>query len=241
MIRQSLVGRWFGLGVIRLALLGAGFLSLAGGVSPAGAQGLSQAQVLDGLSARYRNVDAIQATYSRVASTPSSSEQIFKSGSSQVANGVLFWARPAKLLIDQQSPQPEAMVTDGSTVWWHIPTEHLVYRYRNIDVAGQLKPLMSFLGGLDSLNADFNVSLAPFDSARPGQYGLTLSPKGGAEGGVDRLTVWCDGSFIITGFRLTSITGEATDFFLTGFKENPRLDHKIFNFKVPRGTEVVEE
>ncbi len=241
MFLRIIAGRLAGLGLAYAALLGQGLLLLTWSVSAAEAQGLSQAQVLNGLSARYRSVDAIQATYSRVASTPASKDQIFKGGSSQVATGTMFWARPAKLLIDQTSPQPEAMVTDGSTVWWHIPGEQLAYRYRNIDVAGQLKPLVSFLGGLESLNADFKVSLAPFDPARPGQYGLTLIPKTGAEGGVDRLTVWCDESFIITGFRLTSITGEATDFFLTGFKENPKLDPKIFNFKVPRGTEVVEE
>ena len=207
---------------------------------PVSAQGLSQAQLLDGLANRYRNLNSIQTTYSRVANTPAS-DQLFKSGSSQVATGILYWARPAKLFMDQQSPQPEAMITDGSTVWWHIPSEQLVYRYRNIDVAGQLKPLMSFLGGLDTLNSDYNVALAPFDSARPGQYGLTLSPKAGADGGVDRLTVWCDDAFTLTGFRLTSVTGETTDFYLTGFKENPKLENRLFSFRVPRGTEVIEE
>ena len=209
-------------------------------VGAAGAQTLSKDQVLQGLSTKYRGLGSLQANYRRVASTPTT-DQIFQSGASQVATGVLSWERPDKLLLDQASPDKEVMVTDGSTVWWHIPAEKLVYRYRNIDVAGQLKPLMSFLGGLNGLNAAFKVSQAPFDKARPGQHGLVLVPKNGPEGGVDKLTVWCDGNFILTGFRLSSSTGETTDFYLTGFTENPKLARSIFSFKVPKGTEVIEE
>jgi len=229
-----------GSGRLAAWLTAAGLLVLMLAAPLASAQETPLAAVLDGLAARYRGVGDLQATYSRIASTPST-DQIFKTGSSQVATGVLYWSRPDKLLLDQSTPQPETMVTDGSTVWWHLPEEKLVYRYRNIDVAGQLKPLMLFLGGLDSLNAEFNVSQAPFDQARPGQHGLILVPRSGPEGGVDRLTVWCDNQFILTGFRLSSITGETTDFYLTGFRENPKLDKKMFTFRIPRGTEVIEE
>ncbi len=219
-------------------LAGLALLLMIGG--PLQAAGPSRDQILDGIAGRYGGVEALQATYSRVAKTPSI-DKVFKSGSSQVANGVLYWSQPARLLLDQASPAKETLVTDGSTVWWHLPSEKIVYRYRNIDVAGQLRPLMAFLGGLDSLTSEFNVEVAPANPARPGQYGLLLTPRRGQDGGVDKLTVWCDQSFILTGFRMNSITGESTDFYLTGFKENPRLDRKMFSFKVPRGTEVIDE
>ena len=201
---------------------------------------LPAAQVAQGLANRYGALNDLQATYSRVATTPTT-DQIFKTGASQVATGALYWARSAKLLLEQSTPGPETMVTDGATVWWHLPGEKLVYRYRNIDVAGQLRPLVAFLGGLSALNADFEVSSAPADPARPGQYGLLLAPKKGEEGGVDKLTVWCDENFILTGFRLNSITGETTDFYLTGFKENPGLGDALFTFQMPKGVEVIEE
>lgn len=210
------------------------------GAGAAGAQSLNREQVLSGLSAKYRDINSLKADYRRVASTPTTG-QIFQSSASQEARGVLSWQKPDKLLLDQASPAPELMLTDGHTVWWHIPAEKLAYRYRNIDVAGQLKPLLSFLGGLNSLNAEFNVALAPADKGRPGHHGLVLTPKGGPEGGVERLTVWCDGSFALTGFRLSSITGETTDFYFSGFSENPKLPNSLFSFKVPRGTEVIEE
>ena len=222
---------------IVLGIVGVLLLSLGSGL--AWAAGPTTDQVAAGLAARYGGLTALSAAYRRVAATPAA-DQVFKSRSQQVATGVLYWARPDRLLLDQVSPQPEVMVTDGTTVWWHVPAEKLVYRYRNIDVAGELKPLLVFLGGLETLTRDFNLSPAPADPARPGQSGLDLTPKGN-DRSVDHLTVWCDESFALTGFGFTALTGETTDFFLNGLAENPPLSSEFFAFKIPRGSEVIEE
>jgi outer membrane lipoprotein carrier protein len=153
----------------------------------------------------------------------------------------LSWSRPSKLLLAQASPRPETLVADGATVWWHIPAEKIAFRYKNVDVAGQLKPLLSFLAGLDSLEAAFKVGPAPAGQSRPGQYGLALSPRQADGGTFDRLTVWCDRNFTLTGFRLASATGETTDFTFSALEENPKLDDSVFAFKPPRGTEVIDD
>lgn len=199
----------------------------------------SPEQVLQGLSGRYCQMNAFTAAYRRVASTPAV-EQIFKSSSHQVAMGMIYWARPDRLKLEQVSPQPELIVTDGSTVWWHLLSEHLVYRYHNVDVADELKPLLAFLSGLDSLSRDFSATVTPLDSTRPGQHGLYLNPKV-ADESRGQLTLWCDETFTLTGFRLASVTGETSDFFLTGFKENPPLEPATFTFQVPDATEVIDE
>lgn len=192
-----------------------------------------------GISARYQGLDSISASYSRVAATPKT-DKLFQSSSSQMATGLLSWSRPAKLLLDQKSPQPETMVTDGETVWWYIPAEKLAYRYRNLDVSGQLGPLLHFLSGLDSLKADFEITPARADSTRPGQTGLLLSPRE-RDGNVDSITVWCDDAFQLTGFKLTAVTGETTDFYLTSFTLNPKLDNKLFDFKAPKDVDIIDE
>ena len=224
--------------VFRAARAGAILLCLWSGGAWA-AEPPSPDRIAAGLAARYGGLTALSAAYRRVAATPAT-DQVFKSQSRQVATGVLYWARPNRLLLDQVSPQPEVMVTDGTTVWWHVPAEKLVYRYRNIDVAGELKPLMVFLSGLETLTRDFGLSPAPADPARPGQLGLDLTPKEGSRS-VDHLTVWCDENFALTGFGFTVITGETTDFFLNGLAENPPLSPERFAFKIPRGSQVIEE
>ena len=70
----------------------------------AAAAPLSQDAVLNGLSGRYKDVNSLTASYSRVASTPKT-DKLFKSGTSQTATGILTWSRPAKLRLDQKSPQ----------------------------------------------------------------------------------------------------------------------------------------
>jgi outer membrane lipoprotein-sorting protein len=228
--------------LFRIVLAGVAILVLgsgsAGAVGPAGPQP-SPDQIASGLAARYGGLAALSAAYRRVSATPAAA-QVFKTSAQQVATGVLYWSRPARLLLDQVSPQPEVMVTDGTTVWWHVPAEQLVYRYRNVDVAGELKPLLLFLNGLEALTRDFALSPAPADPARPGQRGLDLTPKGG-DRNVDHLTVWSDETFALTGFGLTGFTGETTDFFLNGLEENPPLSVERFAFKIPRGSQVVEE
>jgi len=107
-------------------------------------------------------------------------------------------------------------------------------------VAGELKPLLVFLGGLEVLTRDFDLSPAPADPARPGQSGLNLTPKEGGRS-VEHLIVWCDEAFTLTGFGFKALTGETTDFFLNGLVENPPLSAEFFTFKVPRGVEVIEE
>ena len=224
--------------ILRAVLAGAFMLGLWSG--PAWAAGPpSPEDIAAGLAARYGGLAALSAAYRRVAATPAT-DQVFKSSAQQVATGVLYWSRPDRLLLDQVSPKPEVMVTDGTTVWWHVTEEKLVYRYRNIDVAGELKPLLLFLGGLKTLTRHFSLSPVAADPARPGQLGLELKPAEG-DRGVDHLTVWCDETFALTGFGFTALTGETTNFFLNGLAENPPLSAAMFAFKIPRGAEVVEE
>ncbi|KXS56552.1 MAG: hypothetical protein AMR96_01960 [Candidatus Adiutrix intracellularis] len=223
-----------------LAFILAGFLG-SGRQAPAAPvpDPWSPERVLQGLSGRYCRLNAFTAAYRRVASTPAM-EQVFKSSSHQVATGIIYWARPDRLKLEQVSPQPELIVTDGSIVWWHLLGEHLVYRYRNVDVANELKPLLVFLSGLDSLSRDFSAIVAPLDSTRPNQHGLYLNPKV-ADESRGQLTLWCDETFALTGFRLASVTGETSDFFLTSLKENPSLKPATFTFQVPDATEVIDE
>lgn len=203
------------------------------------AQAATPDEVAAGLAARYSQADSLSASYSRVAGTPKT-DKLFQNSSSQMATGLLTFSRPAKLLIDQKSPQPETMLTDGSTGWWYIPAESLAYRYRNLDVLGQLGPLLNFLSGLDSLKANFEITPAQPEKDRPKQTGLILTPKV-HDGNVKNIIVWCDANFTLTGFKQTAVTGETTDFYLSAVTVNPTLDKNLFTFTPQKGVEIIDE
>ncbi|MDR2444217.1 MAG: outer-membrane lipoprotein carrier protein LolA [Deltaproteobacteria bacterium] len=195
---------------------------------------------LTGLSERYRSLSSLVSDYTRTTKSPSTDE-VFTGQVSQTAEGVLSWKNLSMLRLDQKTPEVQAMMTDGQTVWWYVPEERQVYVYRQIDLAGQLSPLLSFMAGLDRLKESFKITEATDEDVRDGQIGLILNPIDNNEEASGLLIVYCDGDYRLTGFRLVAITGEKTDFYLSDIKLDPELKDDFFVFKVPRGVKVIEE
>ncbi|MDR0355434.1 MAG: outer-membrane lipoprotein carrier protein LolA [Deltaproteobacteria bacterium] len=232
------------------ALVGLSFLVFFSGLFvfmgllvSSGLRAATPAEILDGalagLAERYKDLNSFSAQYVRTTVTPAM-DSVFKSSAAQTAEGLLQWEKVSKLRLDQKKPASEAMMTDGQIVWWHIPSEKLVYIYRDVDLAGELAPLLSFMSGLDDLREKFFIRLADGEDLRPGQTGLELAAKDGSEER-GQIIIYCDEDYVLTGFRLSSLTGEKTDFFLSRPKMNPRFSKGHFVFEVPRGTTVIEE
>lgn len=196
-------------------------------------------EILDGLKNNYQNVNSLQAFYSRTTVT-SNLDRVTKISSTQTATGQLSWLNPTNLSLDQQTPEPEKMVTNGKTVWWYVPSENLVHVYQNTDLGGEMKPLLNFLAGLNDLNQDFNVTLGKPDKNRGGQYRLDLVRRNEIEGGTNRFSIWCGPNFELNGFQLVSPTGDVTDFYLAQVVLNPPLKANQFNFKIPAKATVLE-
>lgn len=197
-------------------------------------------EILDGLKKNYQNVSSIQAFYSRTTVT-TNLDRVTKVSSTQTATGQLFWLDPANLSLEQQTPEPERLITDGKTVWWYIPSENLVHVYRDTNLGGEMKPLLNFLAGLSDLDQDFIVTLDKTNQNRGGQYKLDLKRRNEIDGGTNRFSVWCGPNFELSGFQLVSPTGDVTDFYLAQIILNPPLKPALFNFKIPPKATVLEE
>ncbi len=197
-------------------------------------------QILAQIQKRHAGLTSIKANYTRVTKTPAM-EGVFQSTSTHTASGVLTFKKPAKLRLDQSSPRTEKMVTDGRTVWWYIQDEKLVHRYSNVNVYGELKPLLDFLGGLSSLKGHFSVKVTPAGQGKEKSHRLDLTRLRQTSGPTD-ITVWFNPKDLnLSGFRLTSLTGETTDFTLRNVQLSPRLSDRSFVFRIPSGVQVVEE
>jgi outer membrane lipoprotein-sorting protein len=196
-------------------------------------------KALSGLSKRYVGLESFSSDYSRTTTTPAM-DNVFRTQANQTANGVLRWKKMSKLRLDQSQPSREALMTDGETVWWHLPAENQVRVYREIDLAGELAPLLSFMSGLDVLTERFIVAEAGREDARKGMTGLVLTDKGATEE-AGQIVIYCDRQFALTGFRLSSLTGEKTDFFITDPEINPGFEDSLFVLEIPDGARVIEE
>ncbi len=197
-------------------------------------------EILKAIQDRYRDVAGLSADYTRTTRTPAM-EGVFQTSATHTAAGLLLFSKPAKLVLNQSTPRTEKMVTDGSTVWWYIPDENVVHRYAKLDVYGELKPLLDFLNGLDSLSGRFTVKVTPAGTNNEDNHRLDLNRL--QEGsGPAAITVWFKNETLdMAGFRLTSALGETTDFTLADVKINPALDDSLFVFRIPATAQIIEE
>jgi outer membrane lipoprotein-sorting protein len=210
------------------------------GATPGPCLALSPEEVVAEVQKKYADLTSLSADYTRITRTPAM-EGVFQSSSEQTASGLLQFKQQAKLSLNQGKPETELMVTDGKTVWWYIPGENVVHLYDNVAVYEELKPLLDFLNGLSGLEGRFTIKAIPAGTAN--EYNHRLDLQRLTEGsGPTGITVWFrPQDYNLVGFRLTSLTGEATDFNLTNLVLNPELEDSVFTFRIPPGTEVLEE
>ncbi len=99
---------------------------------------ITKTDVLSGLKDRYTHMTGMAGDYIRVTTSPSM-EKTYKASSSQTASGRLFYKKPNKLRLNQTAPDPELLITDGTTVWWYIPEENVVQKYSGQALMSQLQ------------------------------------------------------------------------------------------------------
>ncbi|MDR1296200.1 MAG: outer-membrane lipoprotein carrier protein LolA [Deltaproteobacteria bacterium] len=225
--------------VILFCLLSAGLVLPA--ARPALAVGDSRAveEALAGLAERYQGMGSFSADYERTTFSPAS-DGVFKAQATQTAEGVLEYLAATSLRLDQKKPAVEVMSTDGTTAWWYLKKQNQVHVYRDLDLAGGLSPLLSFLSGLDALREKYLIGPPEAADVREGTTGLVLRDRSDPGGG-DYVVVYCGGGHELSGFRLVSMTGEKTDFFLKNQRVNPGFPGERFVFTPPGGTAVIEE
>ena len=200
-----------------------------------------QDEILSAVQKKYAGMETLRADYTRVTTTPAM-DGVFQSTSQHAASGLLMFKKPTKLILNQATPRPEQFVTDGATVWWFIPEENVVHRYQNVDVYGELKPLLDFFAGLGGLEGSFAVKVTPAGENGEADHRLDLTRLKSDGAGPREITVWVDPeNFDMKGFSLTALTGESTIFTLTNLELNPGLDDSIFIFRIPKGVEVIND
>ncbi|MDR1608413.1 MAG: outer membrane lipoprotein carrier protein LolA [Deltaproteobacteria bacterium] len=193
-------------------------------------------EILKGLAKRYQDLEGLSAAYARKTQT-ALTQDLFMDPSGQ-ASGQLAWRKPALLRLEQKTPTEELMISDGAEVWWHLVAEKQAHVYRQLDLAGEMAPLLSFLTSLAELKKHFRVKKAPNEASRPNQSGLFLDPRQ-KDSATGQIIAWCDQEFKLTGFDLLTITGEKTSFYLT--EVEPRvMDLDQFSFTPPKGVKVIE-
>ena len=153
--------------------------------------------------------------------------------------GKLQVKKPGKMRWEYTAPEEKLFVSDGVKMYSYIKQDKQVI-VSDVPAADQATTPTLFLAGKGSLTRDFTPSLvdAPAGSP-PGSQGLKLVPKT-RQREYDWLTLVVDPvSLAIRGLVTVDAQGGTSRFSFTNLKENVGMADKAFEFKMPRGVDVV--
>lgn len=154
-------------------------------------------------------------------------------GKTQVFEGTLSIKKPGKLRLEYTNGQ--LILIDGKSALFYSKKSEQVIKKTFTDFEHMNIPV-AFLLGAGHIRDDFEV-LQP-DPKRP--YQLELIPKkpGAA---MKKLTITCDNAARITQLAIDDKSGNVTEIQFSEIREGTGVDDKVFTFKIPKGTEIIEQ
>lgn len=151
-------------------------------------------------------------------------------------SGTVYIKKPGMMRWEYTAPEKKLVVSDGRTLFMYFPTDRQVMK-NPVPQGDEAANAVLFLMGKGDIVRDFNVRFGEGQSEA--SYVLRLEPRT-RQPEYDWLQVKADrGSLQIQELGWGDSQGSRNTIALTNFKENAGLADKIFQFSIPRGTEVI--
>ena len=187
---------------------------------------------------------ALQQKYDRVKDFTADFVHAYRGGvlnKKLTERGQLIVKKPGKMRWEYLAPERKVFVSDGVKFYSYLPDDKQVIMSAVPTDDNAATPAL-FLAGKGNLTRDFAASLAdvPADLP-PGTRGLKLTPKS-PQPDYDWLLLAVDpATLALKGLVTVDAQGGTSSFSFTNLKENVGLADKAFDFKVPRGVDLVTD
>jgi outer membrane lipoprotein carrier protein len=182
---------------------------------------------------------ALQRKYDSVKDFSASFTQSYEGGvlrRKSLESGLVFVKKPGKMRWDYLKPEKKLFVSDGQTMFLYFPNEKQVMK-NDVPTQDQATSAVLFLMGKGDIIRDFTVRWA--DGGSETTYRLRLDPKS-RQAEYDWLEITADRETLrLVGLMAADAQGGRSAFTFSNFKENAGLADKMFQFTIPRGTEVI--
>ena len=150
--------------------------------------------------------------------------------------GTVMIKKPGKMRWNYTSPEEKVFVSDGRRIYLYVPADKQVM-VSPVPQEDQATTAVLFLAGKGNLTTDFAVSQASGGTSNA--YKLRLDPKQ-PERDYEWLEIMVDkSSYRIVALQAADRQGGHSIFLFTNFKENIGVSDKTFEFKIPRGADVI--
>ena len=154
-------------------------------------------------------------------------------GKTQRFEGTLWIKKPGKLRLDYTNGQ--VMLVNGKAALFYSKKSEQVIKKTFTDFEHMTIPV-AFLLGAAHIRDDFDV-LQP-DPKSPRSLELLPRKQGAA---MKKLRLQTDDTGRITGLTIFDKSGNTTEIVFADVQEGAPIDDKLFVFKAPKGTEIIEQ
>jgi outer membrane lipoprotein carrier protein len=218
-----------GYGMLQLTMLAAG-LALA--VVPARqAPHQSAVELASAVQARYDSVRDFTADFIHIYVGGIVRKRVTEQGRLQVL-------KPGRMRWDYTEPDHKVFVSDGSQMYSYLPADRQVY-VSPVPAQDQASTAVLFLAGKGNLLRDFDVRYAADSDVPSHAVALRLDPKL-PERDYDWLVLVVDASsYQIRELVAADDQGGTSTFQFRNVHENVGLSDRIFEFRIPRGVDVI--
>ena len=182
----------------------------------------------DKLLAFYNDVKSMRATF-----TQTTLDSRFMVASESA--GTLIMQRPGKFRWDYSSPYEQVIVADGVKLWIYDTDLEQITVKKLDDVLGNSPALL--LSGSGSLEKNFKI--IEMQLKVDGLDWIELFPK--EEDASFTSVRLAFGKKGLSRMELVDGFGQTTRMLFTDVQNNPKIDAAIFNFKPPKGVDVIGE
>ncbi len=152
----------------------------------------------------------------------------------QSSQGILEMRSPDKFRWEYTAPIQQLIIADGSRILIYEPDlKQLTVKQQ--DALNQDNPL-SALGRPELLERYYSISALP---SRQGLNWLQMQPKNTESSPFNKAWLGFDAGGLRS-MRLFDTLGQVSEFTFGSWQRNPKISPKRFEFKAPKGVDVVE-
>jgi len=183
---------------------------------------------------------ALQQKYDRVQNFTADFTHTYEGGvlkKTAEERGTVKIRKPGRMRWDYTTPDKKVFVSDGRKIYSYIPADKQVI-VADMPAGDEAATAVLFLAGKGDLTRDFTVGYAPSDEA-PDTWALRLEPRR-KQRDYDWLVLVVDRATLqIRALTAAEQQGGRSTFAFTNYRENAGIDDKAFEFKIPRGVDVI--
>lgn len=187
-------------------------------------------RVVDGLQKRYASVKQFSADF----------VQIYRSRDiERVERGQVYMKKPGKMRWEYREPEEKLFVSDGKRVYLYLPQEQQVQiRDFSADEA-QSAPIL-FLLGRGELAKEFEPSWEERENKIEAENHLIrLTPRELNSNYAYLVLELAPRDYSLERLIIVEHGGDRSEFRISNFKANVKLDDGLFKFKIPKGVEIL--